>query len=218
MEQTIKQRQIAYKIDLSEIFLNEFIKQEGWEPNYVAYGNKKISRVNVIGTVISPVTPEQNYIVIDDGKANIMIRQFENQEIDLMDYDIGHVVNIIGKIREFNNERYILPEIIKQVSPKWLVARKKELDYLNKIGFYNSTNPENNINKPASLIIEETIKIQAKDSEEIIKKIRELDKGDGAEVESITKLCGTESEKMIKTLLEQGDIFTTKPGRVKVLE
>ncbi|MBS3113122.1 hypothetical protein J4418_03500 [Candidatus Woesearchaeota archaeon] len=78
MEQSIKQRQIAYKISLSDIHTNDFIKQEGWEPNYIMCGDKKISRVNLIGTVISPINSEQNYLVIDDGKSNIVLRQFEN--------------------------------------------------------------------------------------------------------------------------------------------
>ncbi len=216
MEQTIRQRQIAYKVKLSDIHSNELIKQEGWDPNYIACGDKKVSRVNIMGTVISTTSAEQNYIVIDDGEANIILRKFETQDIDLVKYDIGNIINIIGKIREFNNEKYIMPELIKQVSPKWLLARKKELEYLETTGFYKTKIESNN--KPASTIVEETIQTKPKDSEEILLKIRELDSGEGTDIETIINLCGPESEKLIKTLLEQGDIFATKPGRVKVLE
>jgi len=218
MEQSIKQRQIAYKISLSDIHTNDFIKQEGWEPNYIMCGDKKISRVNLIGTVISPINSEQNYLVIDDGKSNIVLRQFENKEMDLMDYDIGNVINVIGKIREFNNERYILPEIIKRVSPKWLLVRKKEIECLYNEGFYKLKNVKEALIKPTSTTAEKMEHTSPKDGEEILQKIRELDSGDGANIETIIQNYGSDSEKIIKTLLEQGDIFTTKPGKVKVLE
>ena len=218
MEQSIKQRQIAYKISLSDIHTNDFIKQEGWEPNYIMCGDKKISRVNLIGTVISPINSEQNYLVIDDGKSNIVLRQFENQEIDLMDYDIGNVINVIGKIREFSNERYILPEIIKRVSPKWLLVRKKEIECLYSEGFYKLKNVNEALTKPTSTIAKKMEHTNPKGGEDILQKIRELDSGEGADVETIIQFYGNDSEKIIKTLLEQGDIFTTKPGKVKVLE
>src|SRR3989344_2270119 len=105
MEDTIRQRQIAYKVKLSDIALNSLIKQEGWNPNYILLGDKKVSRVNIIGAVISATSSEQDYIIIDDGNANIIIRKFETQDIDLMKYDIGNLINVIGKIREFNNEK-----------------------------------------------------------------------------------------------------------------
>ncbi|MBS3113123.1 hypothetical protein J4418_03505 [Candidatus Woesearchaeota archaeon] len=135
-----------------------------------------------------------------------------------MDYDIGNVINVIGKIREFNNERYILPEIIKRVSPKWLLVRKKEIECLYNEGFYKLKNVKEALIKPTSTTAEKMEHTSPKDGEEILQKIRELDSGDGANIETIIQNYGSDSEKIIKTLLEQGDIFTTKPGKVKVLE
>jgi RPA family protein len=216
MDQEKIQRQIAYKTELKDLHLNPLIKQEGWLPNYIECCGQKVSRVNVMGAVISPVSEEQNHIIIDDGSANMIVRKFDSQDIDLNKYKIGAVVNVIGKVREFNDEKYIMPEIINTVDCRWAEARKKEISCLYKSRFYQQSVPAKEI-KQQSGIVEEDIG-PSNNADRLIKKIKELDDGDGAEVNDILNELGQDYGRVIQNLLEQGDIFNTRPGKVKVLE
>lgn len=216
-EQEIIQRQIAYKIGIINLLGNPLIKQEGWLPNYVLYGSQKVSRVNLIGTVISAVSAEQNYIIIDDGQANIAVRKFETQDIDLSAYKIGNIVNIIGKVREFMNEKYIMPEMIrKSDDAKLLELRKKEIELLTRCGFYKTGGavpPD-----VEALDVTEEEMHNKLSAEWVLQKIKEYDKGNGADISQLVSSLGPECEKIINIMLIQGDIFSTCPGKIKVLE
>lgn len=48
--------------------------------------------------------------------------------------------------------------------------------------------------------------------------IRELDKGEGANFEEVAKKLGPKGEDIITSLLAKGDIFETRPGKLKILE
>jgi len=48
--------------------------------------------------------------------------------------------------------------------------------------------------------------------------IRELDKGEGADYEEVISQLGSKGESQITHLLATGEIFETRPGKLKVLE
>lgn len=48
--------------------------------------------------------------------------------------------------------------------------------------------------------------------------IRELDTGDGANFEDAAKKIGVRGEDIITSLLAKGEIFETRPGKLKILE
>ena len=53
-------------------------------------------------------------------------------------------------------------------------------------------------------------------SEKIIDYIKKNDQGDGVDVSEIFKM--ENGERIINTLLEVGEVFEVKPGKIKVLE
>lgn len=207
-EQKSYQRQVAYKVRISDILSQSFAKDEV-SAGYIQLNGISVSRVNAIATVVyKPEETRFNAIVVDDGTGRISLRSFENNGM-FSKVDVGDTALIIGKIREFNNEKYIMPEILKKINNiEWLSVRKLEL-----------------IGKGVK---DAGIKIWDKDTagevridvnEEIYSLIRKLDKGDGVSVEEVIK--GSEkngAEIIINRLLENGDIFEVKPGRLKVLE
>lgn len=206
-QQKTFQRQIAYKVRIFDIINGNFIKDE-FSAGYIKVNDTNISRVNVIATVVYK-SKESNYVsaVVDDGTGKISLRSFENNDI-FSKIDVGDTTLIIGRVREFNNEKYITPEILKKTDIKWMTVRKFELNNINvsegiKIKNEN-TNP-----------IEGTNKL----NEEIYLLIKKLDNGDGVLIEDIIKNSNkNEAENMIYKLLENGDIFEIKPCRLKVLE
>lgn len=232
MEQKIK-RETAKYVEIIDIKNSNYIKQEGWNPNYLDCEYGRVSRINIIGTVI---TKEPQKIVIDDSTASIEIRSFE--EIKADDIKVGDNINIIGRPREFNDEIYILPEIVKKINDEnFIEYRKEELKLRTKVKDIEkkinvkpsipdiSEEKEQGINQTnvaESKIEEEVVKANEDetvgDYKSLINKIEEMDSGDGVYVDDvISNVKITDCEKKIKKLLENGDIFEVKAGKVKVL-
>jgi RPA family protein len=126
-------RQTATIIQISDILESTYVRQEGWEPNYIhtAFG-EKITKINIMGVVVDPpiIIEDMNQFscTIDDGTAKIQVRAFE--KINVPHLEVGTPVLIIGKPREYNNTYYILPQIIKPITKAWLELRNKELEVL----------------------------------------------------------------------------------------
>ena len=156
MESNIK-REIAYKIRISDLHISNYVKQDGWLPNYVQLNdNRKVSRVSIIGTVIDTNIDgefSQDTIILDDGSAGIEIRDFES--VYLKKIIKGNIILVIGKVKEYNNIKYILPEIVKVLNdPKWIIYRNLENELFEKqndvdkkyLDNANTTNNNNNAN------------------------------------------------------------------------
>ena len=131
--QTNQKRQIAYKVQISEILNGEYVREDGWAPNYVIIGKDNVSRINLIGIIIAKTENNGNSeILIDDKTGIISTRAFDKSSI-FNNVKIGDVISIIGRPREYNDKKYIVPEIIKKVNKSWLELRFVELSHLNKV-------------------------------------------------------------------------------------
>lgn len=227
MEESSK-RQIAYKIMIGDLLKGKYVKQEGWEPNYVKIGEKEISRVNLLGVVISK-SDFEGYASgnIDDSSGSILMRSFEDKTI-FEKINIGDAIQVIGKVREYNNQIFVIPEIIKKVdNPAWIEVRKKELNISGPITsqpLANEEEKEDILEPQIKQVIEEQVLDEETPSpqttsENIVEIIRKLDKGDGADHDDVLKKIGTpNAEKIVSNLLMEGEIFEVSPGMLKVLE
>lgn len=191
------QRQVAFKVRVSDI-LNAKVD------------DSNIYRVNIIGTIVYKSEEPSTYAsaIIDDGSGRISLRSFENNS-PISKTEVGDIALIIGKLREFNNERYILPEILKKMSNfGWMNVRKMELNKRGIVGVGERTEM-----KP------EESSESADSYKEVYSTIKKLDNGDGVSIEELLKNCAhPDAEAMVNELLEKGSIFEIRPGRVKVLE
>jgi RPA family protein len=215
-----QKRQVAYKLMIKNIIESNYIKEEGWNPNYLELKNgKQISRVNIIGTIIDKqFDTNQNYqnLTIDDGTGNISLRSFEDNPI-LENLNIGESILVIGRPREFGNQRYVVIEIIKKIQEKgWIELRKKELNNTlkNSNNAIETTQPLEN--PPSQTKIEEEVITEDKD---LISIIKELDNGGGVAMNDvIEKSKDVNAEKKINNMIKIGELFEIKPGKIKVLE
>jgi len=200
-------RQIAYKVWISDLLKNKYeVKQGEWEPNYLIINDKKVSRVNIIANVIEKQDTERlSSAVIDDGSGNISARCFNESTKILRDVVVGNTVLIVGRPRMNNNEMFLVVEIARKLdSPLWLQARKKELEKEGRL-------------LQQSEDFEETDSKRGK----IIKLIRSLDKGEGASQSEVIKKSGLnleDSEKILKELLQEGEIYQPKINMLKTIE
>ncbi|MBR9692064.1 hypothetical protein GOV06_04730 [Candidatus Woesearchaeota archaeon] len=218
-----QKRQIACKVRIKKILSGKYIKEEGWTPNYVETDSgKKISRVNIIGIVVSNQEDSEigyNSIVIDDGTGKISIRVFEDEADKLKGIEIGDVVLIIGRPREYGTERYLLLEIIKKIEDKrWIEIRKKELGKEDEVVGEEKIEEAGIVQKEENIkeTVEESVVEEASIGDKIIDYIRENDDGAGVDIEEIIKKYN--DENAVKELLSEGELFEVRPGRVKVLE
>lgn len=217
-QQQIK-RDIAIKTRIKHILEGKYVKEEGWKPNFITtiYG-ENIARVNIIGIVVSEpnIEGKSQTITIDDGSDKITLRSFEDG-VTLSKFVLGDVINVIGKPKEYVGLKYVVPELIKKINNnKWLEIRKKELELKEKTQQIQPASQEPQKEQPN---IEESVVEEKTDVDNVIDLIKKLDSGDGVFVEDLlSKLNSPESEKIINSLLEQGDIFEVQPGKVKILE
>ncbi|MFQ5816020.1 MAG: OB-fold nucleic acid binding domain-containing protein, partial [Candidatus Hydrothermarchaeaceae archaeon] len=115
----------------------EFVRStERWEPNYlVTPFNDRVSRVRVLATVVSEfVSEDKKYstITLDDGSDTITVRAFKEECEMLGDIDVGDIVDVVGKVKEYQEERYITSESIWRLEdPNWELVRKLELLAVN---------------------------------------------------------------------------------------
>ena len=120
-----KERQIAYKVKINDLFKGNYVIQGGWDPNYIELNDLKISRVNIIAAVVDKkVTDNLATISIDDGTATIVGKSFNEEVKKINDINVGDVVLLIGRPRKYNEELFISIEIIKTVDPTWAKVRK----------------------------------------------------------------------------------------------
>ncbi|MFC1741278.1 hypothetical protein ACFL3V_01960 [Nanoarchaeota archaeon] len=209
-------RQVAHKVRVADILNNRYVKEDGWLPNYIAVGERKVSRANIIGVIVSKDlqegnTSSQNF-VLDDNTGRISLRFFEHGK----GIEVGNIVLVIGRPREFGAERYVVPEVMKNVTdPKWVELRRLELAQQR-----HQEPAEDKSPKTEELSVEtEDLAEESNPTSRLINIIKDLDDGSGAGFEDISvKFGSTDPEEHVKRLLEQGDIFEVKPGRYKVLE
>lgn len=130
-------RLVAHKLWLGSLKEENYVQTTGeFESNYILFNDKQITRVNIIGNVINKFNSEDgNYIAItiDDSSAQIRLKTWREDTKILNKIEIGDVVLIIGKIKKYNDEFYILPEIVKKVSVNDELLRKLEL--IKEYGF-----------------------------------------------------------------------------------
>jgi RPA family protein len=206
-----RKREIAYKLRIGDILAGNPIieQQEGRERfRFLELNDKKIMRTNLVANIIEKYAPEGEKrwasITIDDASGQIKVKVFGDDTAKFNELNQGDTILLIGVIRSFNNELYILPEIIKKIDPRYLLVRKLEMD---------SSSP-----KP---ITPEQKQEQAGVKEQIIQLIKSGEAEGGIDIEQIIlKLKDASPDQInqeITKLLENGVVYEPRPGRVRYL-
>tara|TARA_Y100000310_G_C20646160_1_gene796707 strand:+ start:140 stop:808 length:669 start_codon:yes stop_codon:yes gene_type:complete len=217
------ERQVAYKVWLASLHSSEYVKQEGWDPNYVVLGGKQVSRVHVVATVVSKfVADDGNYgaLTIDDGSETIRVKAFGPDVKRVENAKVGELVRFVGKVKEYNEEVYLSPEIVKPLnSPNWLIAHQLELGEMpaRESTDTSSTKQES---LATDAIKEEKTVVDESVNTKILALIKELDIGDGAASDDVVKNLGVsleEAKPKIAELLASGEIYEPKKGMLKLL-
>jgi RPA family protein len=200
-------RNIAYKFRIGDLLIGKPIF-DGERFSFLELGDKRIIRVNIIGNIIEKYESVGDsiylFFTLDDGSGQIRLKCFGEDVEKFKNVLQGQTVLVIGNLRNFNNETYISPEIIREQDTKYLLIRKLEIEKERKKSI-----------KP--LAREEIIAVKDK----ILEAIKDAEKGGGIEsdklVMDLREISPEIINQEIKKLLEEGIIFEPRPGKIRWL-
>jgi hypothetical protein len=240
-------RQTTIRARISDVVNGRFVRKEGLEPSYVLTElGQRISRAHLLGTIVDKFTSENgNYstITIDDDSDSIRVKAF-GEDVGMFDnFQVGDLVMVVGKVREYADENYIIPEIVKRVADpnfeslhklevlKQLLKHKKTLEIVKKEmdKFSDTEKLKKHLKKEYGVapdIIEtilETLKTEEETKEKdykplVLETLDRLDEGEGVEFKKLleeSKLSESVFEEVINELLTEGVCFEPKPGVIK---
>ncbi len=197
----IKKRNTAYKLRIGDILKSKPIKDQD-KLICVELGDKKINRVNLIANAIEKYIQdgEKKYasVTLDDASGQIRIKSFADDIEMLKKVSQGDTLQIIGTVREYNDELYILPEVVKPIDPKWLLVRKLEIQ--------NSKKDLPQANNSAR--------------DQILNKIKQAEEDNGIDTDQLLMDIEASPDiinQEIKKLLEEGLVYEPRPGRLRYL-
>ena len=124
-----KKRLVAKRVKIKDIIEGKYFKQEGFEPNYIitSYG-LRISRISVVATVVDIyMNEDKTYgaVTFDDGTEIIRAKYFQDLT-PIEDISVGDIVEVIGKVKKYNEEIYIVAEFVFKRSPEFELLRNVE--------------------------------------------------------------------------------------------
>jgi len=200
-------RYIAFKFRIGDLLIGKPI-MDGERFSFLELGDKKIMRVNIVGNIVDKYESEgekkYSFLTLDDGSGQIKLKSFADDVEKFKDITQGQTVLVIGVLRNFNNETYISPEIIKEQDLKYLLIRKMEI--------------EKDKAKNSEPVAREQI-IAIKDR--ILEAIKNSENEGGIDTDKIIMDLRETSPEIInqeiKKLLEEGIVFEPRPGRLRWL-
>ncbi len=196
---------VARHLSCSEIKKYPLVKEKEWNPSYLDVAGKQAYKVNLIGVIIKKEEYE-NYtsFMIEDFSGKVEGRRFGEKEENI---EVGDVVLVLGKPREWNSLRYVAIDLIKKTDSRWLMHRKAEKE----------TRKEEVREKKEEGKVEEEKESAENLYEKIIEFVNKNDGGEGCEIDKIIKEYGAECESIVQELINHGELFEIKPGKLKVL-
>jgi len=128
-------RLTAKKASVEEIVKGKFVKKSGFESSYVLTNlGRRLSRIRALGLIVDKfISADERYatITLDDSTETIRCKVFINTKI-FDGFGSGDLVDVFGKLREYNGEIYVMPEIISTVNANFETLRILELEKIFK--------------------------------------------------------------------------------------
>ena len=212
-------RWTAYKIEIADI-----IKAVYSEEGFIVFNNQQIQRVRILGTIVARFFSDERtygFIVLDDGTETIRVKAYKEQASMLEDLNVGDIVEVFGRVKEYEDEIYLVPENIVHIEdPNWEILRKFELakqkEEENNVQYENQKEKTETLSNEELDIVEEMIESPR---QKIMDLIQKLDKGEGTLISELKTAYGDETaiETTITELMNEGEIFEPRPGKVKLL-
>ncbi len=196
-------RNTAYKLRIGQILSGKPIV-ENERLKHLEQHNKQIVRINLIANIIDKYIQEGEKkfgsITLDDGSGQIKSKTFGDDVDKFSDFQQGDTILLMGLLRQWNNELYLTPEIIKKVDTSYLLLRKLEVE----------------ANLPKS--IDKSQLSEMKDK--LLEMVKKEDNNGGVDIDKIILELKEHPDiinREIKRLLEEGIVYEPRPGKLRYL-
>jgi len=245
-----QKRQTAKYTTTEELNTGKYFQKEGFTPNYLLTPQgRRLSRARITATVVDLFKNEdETYgsITIDDGQDTTQIKFFN--ELDLMEgVEVGDIIEVVGKVREYQGQIYMNGEIIEKTEPEkellhqlrhkktlmeWEQTRKtvKQLkesgktqeDIEKEMAGQLDEDEVDSLLQSFGESFEQNEKPEEKSNLErdTLDAIEKVDEGEGADYADIMENVDASEEQLedtINTLLSEGTCYEPKPGKIKKL-
>ena len=240
----------AYKLKIEDLVRGQYVRSpEGTEPSYLLTPwDQHIPRARVLGTIVDKfVRDDQGYATLrlDDGSETISLRAWREGVPELARFEMGNLIDVVGRVREFEGEVYLVPELILRVEdPNWELVRELEILRARRQALSEGVRPQPKQEaklEPRQLQVElppgtpetgptvETIEeveapplpeVPDETKKRVILAIEKLDSGEGvAPTDMAVELDfhQTEVEDALRVLIVDGEIFEPRAGRFRRL-
>jgi len=243
-------RSTAYKLKIEDLVRGQYVRSpEGTEPSYLLTPwGQHIPRARVLGTVVDKfVRDDQGYATLrlDDGSETISLRTWREGVPELAGFKMGDLIDVVGRVREFEGEVYIVPDFIFRVEdPNWELVRELEILRERKRALAQGLRPQPKREakleprqlqielSPVSSEVEPTIEtieeieapplpeVPDETKKRVILAIEKLDKGEGAaptDIAAELDIHRADVEDALRVLLVESEIFEPRAGRFRRL-
>jgi RPA family protein len=240
-----KKRAIALKAHIAEIISGRWNQNEGL--NYIlTRTGRRLSRVRVLSTVVAKFTSQDKKfasITLDDGTETIRAKAFNSFIFDNL--KIGDIVDVIGKMKQYNDELYITPEIVMPADANWELLRELEMKKGARewdckramIKAYQKQTSDlaelKNLAGEFGVIAEDVesivesqefgddVKLDKDDAKQkVLEMIATCDQGEGCDYSELIERSGMDEsalDETVQELLGEGSCFEPRPGKIKRL-
>lgn len=244
-----QKRQTAKLTTTKELNSGKYFQREGFEPNFLLTPKgRKLSRARLVATVVDTfINDDETYgsITLDDGKDTTQVKFFN--ELDRMsEFETGDIVEVVGKVREYQGQVYLDAEVLKEAGlEKELLHQlryKKTMEEWSQVRetvrqLEDSGKDQEDIEKEmAGQLDEDEVdallqsfgedfgSTGAPDIEnlerDVLDAVEKLDEGEGADYSDIVEEIDEPEDKLedtINSLLSDGTCYEPKPGKIKKL-
>jgi len=224
-------RNTAYKLRIGDILIGKPV-MDGERFSFLEIGDKRVVRVNLVGNIVDKFNSdgEKKYVffTLDDGSGQMRLKAFGDDADKFRDIEQGQTVLVTGRLRSWNNENYVQPEIMKEKDPKYLMVRKLEIENQRKKEVSSQEQSSGNAsgngegsggNSDSSQGGQSGSSGSVKD--QILEQIKNAENDGGIEKDQIIMTLRDVSPDIInqeiKKMLEEGIIFEPRPGKVRYL-
>ncbi len=163
----MQKRMTAIRVTIADVIHGNFIKDSTGSYVISPYGIQ-IRRAAFVGFTIRTYSKPGEFasITLDDGTETIQAKAWgrERHKVDLLsEVAANKLVLLIGRVKQYNNEVYVDPEIIREVTDPNFMTYHLLVRYqtiLSQVGVYT---PVGQVSEPTEPIVEEP---SASDAEE----------------------------------------------------
>lgn len=240
-------RPTAYKLKIADLVRGQYVRSpEGTEPSYLLTPwGEHVNRARVMGTVVDKfVREDQGYATLrlDDGTETISLRAWREGVPEFDRFEVGALVDVLGRAREYEGEVYLVPDLILRVDdPNWELVRELEIIGFRRDALARGVRPQpppaakleprqlgielpqpTKVTGPAPEdVVEEPPLPEVPDDvkKRVILALQKLDKGGGVtpgDVSAELNLSRDQVEDALRVIFVEGDVFEPAAGRFKL--